>query len=67
MEGLSVAAICYYAAGLVGYAAKALKAGGVPLNPDLVVGLSIPLLALAVLAAVRRARRHAQATEPAAH
>ena len=67
VEGLSVAAICYYAAGLVGYAAKALKAGGVPLNPDLVVGLSIPLLALAVLAAVRRARRHAQGTEPAAH
>ncbi len=61
VEGLSVAAICYYAAGLVGYAAKALKAAGVPLNPDLVVGLSVPLLALAVLAAVRRARRHIQA------
>ncbi len=58
VEGLSVAAICYYAAGLVGYVAKALKAGGLPLNPDLVVGISIPLVALAVLAAVRRARAH---------
>lgn len=56
VEGLSVAAICYYAAGLVGFAAKALNAGGVPLNTDLVVGISIPIAALAVLAAVRRAR-----------
>ncbi len=64
VEGLSVAAICYYAAGLVAYTAKALKAAGLPLNPDLVVGLSVPLLAVAVLAAVRRARRHAQAADP---
>ena len=56
VEGLSVAAICYYAAGLVGYGAKALNAGGVPLNTDLVVGISIPVVAVAVLAAVRRAR-----------
>ncbi len=67
VEGLSVAAICYYAAGLVGYAAKGLKAGGVPLNTDLVVGLSIPLVALAVLAAVRRARRHIEATDHSHH
>jgi uncharacterized membrane-anchored protein len=58
VEGLSVAAICYYAAGLVGYVAKALKAGGLPLNPDLAVGISIPIVAVAVLAAVRRARAH---------
>jgi uncharacterized membrane-anchored protein len=56
VEGLSVAAICYYVAGLVGYVAKALKAGGLPLNADLAVGISIPLVAVAVLVAVRRAR-----------
>jgi uncharacterized membrane-anchored protein len=61
VEGLSVAAICYYAAGLVGYVAKALKAGGLPINPDLAVGISIPVVAVAVLAAVRRARAHLHA------
>ncbi len=58
VEGLSVAAICYYVAGLVGYSAKALKAAGLPLNADLAVGLSIPVVALGVALAVRRARHH---------
>lgn len=44
VEGLSVAAIVYYMAGLVGYAAKALKAAGLPLSPDLVTGAAVPLL-----------------------
>jgi uncharacterized membrane-anchored protein len=63
VEGLSVAAICYYVAGLVGYGAKALKGVGLPLNVDLVVGLSIPLVAFGVMTAVRRARRHASGGE----
>ena len=58
VEGLSVAAIVYYCAGLVGYLAKALKAGGMALNPDLAVGLSIPVLLVLVLLALRRARWH---------
>ncbi len=58
VEGLSVAAIVYYGAGLAGYLAKGMKAGGVPVNPDLVVGLLIPVLALLVMAALRRARKH---------
>jgi uncharacterized membrane-anchored protein len=57
VEGLSVAAIVYYVAGLVGYVAKAGKAGGLSVEPDLVVGLSIPLLVAAVVLALRRARR----------
>jgi uncharacterized membrane-anchored protein len=61
VEGLSVAAICYYAAGLVGYAGKALKAGGLHIDTDIAVGVSIPLVALAALNAVRRARRRASA------
>jgi uncharacterized membrane-anchored protein len=63
VEGLSVAAIVYYAAGLVGYLAKAAKAGGLPLNADLAVGLAVPLLALLALLTVRRARGHVRAAE----
>jgi uncharacterized membrane-anchored protein len=57
VEGLSVAAIVYYVAGLVGYGAKALKATGVHVEPDLVVGLSIPIVAVLVVLALRRAHR----------
>jgi len=56
VEGLSVAAIVYYAAGLVGYVAKAMKSRGLPLDTDLLVALSIPVLAAMVLLALRRAR-----------
>ncbi len=57
VEGLSVAAISYYVAGLVGYLAKAAKAAGAPLDADLVVGIAVPLVAVAALLAIRRARR----------
>jgi uncharacterized membrane-anchored protein len=66
VEGLSVAAICYYVAGLVGYAAKGLKAVGLPVQPDILVALSIPVVALGVMMAVRRARKHIAAKDPAA-
>jgi uncharacterized membrane-anchored protein len=57
VEGLSMAAIVYYLAGLVGYGAKALKAAGVPLSPDLVIGAAIPLLALGAWWVLRRVHR----------
>jgi uncharacterized membrane-anchored protein len=57
VEGLSVAAITYYVVGLVGYGAKSLKAAGVALNADLVTGLSIPLVAVAVALGVHHIRR----------
>ena len=59
VEGLSVAAIVYYVAGLVGYVTKGLKAGGLKLEPDLLVGIAVPVLAALAILAVRRARRHA--------
>ena len=59
VEGLSVAAIVYYMAGLVGYVGKGLKAGGLKFEPDLLVGLAVPVLATLAALAVRRARRHA--------
>ena len=59
VEGLSVAAVTYYGAGLVGYAAKGAKSLGWNVSPDLAVALAIPLIALAVWLGVRRL--HAQA------
>lgn len=63
VEGLSVAAIVYYMAGVVGYLAKGGRSLGLRLDVDLFVGLSVPLLALLALQAVRRARHRASETE----
>ena len=57
VEGLSVAAITYYAAGLTGYLAKAGKSLGLPVDPDVAVGLAIPLIAVALWLGLRRLRR----------
>jgi uncharacterized membrane-anchored protein len=57
VEGLSVAAITYYIVSLVGKAAEALEAAGLPLRPALVMGASIPLVALAMALGLRRVRR----------
>lgn len=57
VEALSIAAIVYYAAGLVGYLAKALKTTGWPIEPDIVVGFAIPLVAGLVVWIWRRAHR----------
>jgi uncharacterized membrane-anchored protein len=65
VEGLSVAAIVYYVVGLVAYVAKGLKAGGVPLAPDLTTLLAIPVAAGVVIWALRRARRRLQDAEAA--
>jgi uncharacterized membrane-anchored protein len=57
VEGLSVAAIVYYVAGLVGYLAKAAKAAGLRIEPDVAVGVSIPLVAVVMIYSLRRMRR----------
>ena len=58
VESLSVAAILYYAAGLIGYLAKALKAGGMTtVEPDLVVGAAIVPLALLLVVGLGLVRR----------
>ena len=56
VEGLSVAAIVYYVAGLMGYLSKALQGAGLPVDPDLVVGASIPLVAAMLMWSLRRMR-----------
>jgi uncharacterized membrane-anchored protein len=64
VEGLSVAAITYYAAGLLGYAAKGAKAAGAPIDAELTVGLAIPFVLLGVFVLVRKIRRHLALGEP---
>jgi uncharacterized membrane-anchored protein len=60
VEGLSVAAVTYYGAGLVGYAAKGAKAFGLGVSPDLATAISIPIIAFAVWRAIRRLHRRVQ-------
>jgi uncharacterized membrane-anchored protein len=57
VEGLSVAAISYYVIGLLGYAGKALKGVGVPLNPEVVTGVLVPIVCGAVWLGLRRMHR----------
>ncbi|OQC02882.1 MAG: hypothetical protein BWX79_02734 [Alphaproteobacteria bacterium ADurb.Bin100] len=54
MEGLSIAAISYYVVSLLLYGGKALKASGVPLNPEIAAGALIPLVLWAVWRTTRR-------------
>lgn len=54
VEGLSIAAISYYMVSLILYAAKAAKAAGLPIHPELAAGASIPLVLWAVAWLTRR-------------
>lgn len=58
VEGLSVAAISYYVVGLVGYAAKALKSGGVKIDPELTMGLAVPVVITLAALGIRNIRKH---------
>jgi len=57
VEGLSVAAITYYIVGLVGYAAKGLRGAGLDVNPDLAMGISIPIVVVIVALGMRKIRK----------
>ena len=57
VEGLSVAAITYYVVGLVGYCAKAIEALGYPLDPTVVMGVAIPVVAVMAALGLRFVRR----------
>ena len=56
VEGLSVAAITYYGAGIAGYLFKAMASLGWPVDPELATGLSIVPIAIAVALGVRHIR-----------
>ncbi len=57
VEGLSVAAITYYIAGLVSYLAKGGQKLGWPLAPEITAALAIPVVALTVWWFMRRMHR----------
>lgn len=61
VEGLSVAAVTYYGAGLVGYLAKGAKTAGLNISPDLAIAVAIPLIAFGVWLGIRRLHAVAQA------
>jgi uncharacterized membrane-anchored protein len=44
VEGLSIAAISYYVISLLLYGGKALKAAGLPINPEMVAGALVPVV-----------------------
>jgi uncharacterized membrane-anchored protein len=54
VEGLSIAAICYYVISLLLYAGKAVKAAGFNIHPELVAGAFIPLVLWLVWSASKR-------------
>jgi len=58
-EGLGVVAITYYSTGVLGYVAKAVdKLGYLPVPPELALGASVPLVALAVYISLNRLKQH---------
>jgi uncharacterized membrane-anchored protein len=57
VEGLSIAAITYYGAGLVGYLASGAHAAGLPVDHDFAVACAIPVIAILVALALSRVRR----------
>lgn len=57
VEGLSVAAISYYVVGLVGYSTKAAKVLGLVGNPEVVVGMLVPVVVAGVWLSLRSMHR----------
>ena len=57
VETLSVAAVSYYAVGLIGYLSKGLKAAGVPMPVDITTGVAVPLVAGAAYFGLRQMRK----------
>ena len=54
VEGLSIAAISYYVISLLLYIGKALKAAGVPVNPEMAAGALVPVVLWGVWRTIRR-------------
>ena len=46
VEGLSIVAISYYGASLIGYMSKGLKTLGIAVSADLVIAVAIPVIAV---------------------
>ena len=64
VEGLSIAAISYYVVSLLLYVVKALKAAGMPFQPETVVGFLVPVVFWCVWKAVQRIHKKLHQLEP---
>jgi uncharacterized membrane-anchored protein len=62
VEGLSVAAISYYVVGLVGYSTKAAKVLGLVGNPEVVIGVMVPVVVAGVWLALRNMHKRLHTT-----
>ncbi|MDX2219207.1 MAG: DUF3422 domain-containing protein [Burkholderiales bacterium] len=57
VESISIVAMTYYAAGLVGYIAKSAKSVGWAVNVDVAVGVSVPIILLVLVMGLRKMRK----------
>ncbi|MFZ9406796.1 MAG: DUF3422 family protein [Burkholderiaceae bacterium] len=57
VEGLSVAAIAYYATGLMGYLFKGAADAGLPLDPEVATGIAVVPIVIAAALGLRAARK----------
>ena len=57
VEGLSVAAITYYAVGLIAYLLKAAKETGLPVPVEISTGIAVPIVAFLAWFGARRIRK----------
>ncbi len=57
VEGLSVAAISYYLVSLIGYLAKGSRSFGLPLTPDQITAISIPVVVALIWMGMRKVRK----------
>ncbi|MDH5353381.1 MAG: DUF3422 domain-containing protein [Gammaproteobacteria bacterium] len=64
VEGLSVVVLSYYSVGLISYGLKSLKSAGLPVPVELVTGISIPLVFLAVWGGVKIMRNRIMKHKP---
>ncbi len=64
VEGLSIAAISYYVVSLLLYVVKALKAAGMPFQPETVAGFLVPVVFWGVWKAVQRIHKKLHQVEP---
>jgi len=63
VEGLSVIAIGYYGVGLVGYALKGLEKVGLPIDPALGMGVSVPIVVGLAWFGLRRVKKRLARSE----
>ena len=57
VEGISIVAITYYASGLISYVAKALHSIGWHINPEITVGIAIPVIMVGIAIGLKRVHK----------